>query len=171
MSASLPGYAPSSQNVPARRLRRGVLAVDFALEPLTADVLAMDATPDVHHLGNDMFEGAINSQFQRRAQGESFVAQFVIEAGRLGAAAVEAEISMLAKGVQCPPRIEINGQRLRYSFEESPPDGSFGPFRARFNAAWLAEGVNTIRVRTTACRGDLDDFEFVNVQVRLVEGG
>ncbi|MCG3131595.1 MAG: hypothetical protein FLDDKLPJ_02399 [Phycisphaerae bacterium] len=171
MSASLPGYAPTSQNVPARRLRRGVLAVDFALEPLTADVLAMDATPDVHHLGNDMFEGAINSQFQRRAQGESFVAQFVIEAGRLGAAAVDAEISMLAKGVQCPPRIEINGQRLRYTFEESPSDGSFGPFRARFDVGLLVEGVNTIGVRTTACRGDLDDFEFVNVQVRLVEGG
>lgn len=167
ITASMSGYVPSSQNVPVRRLRRGVLAVDFALEPITSNVLAMDATPDVHHLGNDRFEGAINSQFQKQAEGVGFAAQFDIAPGQMPSEAAVAELRLMAKGVQCPPRIDVNGRRLRYEFEESPADGGFGEKAIRFEARLLKEGANTIEISTTACRGDLDDFEFVNVQVRL----
>ena len=77
---------------------------------------------------------------------------------------------MVDKGMQCPARVTVNGHRLRYEFEESPQDGQFGERRIRFDASLLSEGENTIEIRTTACRGDLDDFEFVNVQVRLYKG-
>lgn len=167
ITASMSGYVPSSQNVPVRRLKRGVLAVDFALEPITSNVFAMDATPDVHHLGNDRFEGAINSQFQKQAEGVGFVAQFDVAPGQMPSEAAVAELRLMAKGVQCPPRIDVNGRRLRYDFEESPADGGFGEKAIRFEARLLKEGANTIEISTTACRGDLDDFEFVNVQVRL----
>jgi hypothetical protein len=51
--------------------------------------------------------------------------------------------------------------------EGSPHDGSFGEFSMPFDPAWLHEGTNTIEIHSTSCRGDLDDFEFVNLQVRM----
>ena len=74
---------------------------------------------------------------------------------------------LLAKGVQCPHQVYVNGYRLRRRLDEAPADGSFGELTTRFHPAILVEGVNTIRIHAVACQGDVDDFEFVNVQIRL----
>ncbi len=74
----------------------------------------------------------------------------------------------MAKGVQCPHQIRINGRRLRKRLDDSPRDGSFGEFTASFKPAWLEAGTNKIKITAKSCSGDLDDFEFVNLQIRLL---
>ena len=56
---------------------------------------------------------------------------------------------------------------MRTSLNRTPPDGSFGTFIAAFDPALLREGVNRLEIRAVACNGDLDDFEFINLQIRL----
>ena len=121
----------------------------------------------MHHLGNNLFEGSINSQFQKEAEGKSYEADFELTASQLPPFTREAEVWLMTKGVQCPHPIIINGHELEDRMEGSPRDGSFGEFSMPFDPAWLREGTNTIEIHSTSCRGDLDDFEFVNMQVRM----
>ncbi len=79
----------------------------------------------------------------------------------------KASVRQLAKGVQCQQRIDINNRVLDQPLAESPPDGSFGEFQASFDPAQPDEGTNTIEIHGQSCRGDVDDFEFVNLQVGL----
>jgi hypothetical protein len=79
-----------------------------------------------------------------------------------------AEISLLAKGVQMEHPMYINGDRLGERLDNSPRDGSFGEFQARFDADLLQPGTNTFEIRARSRGDDVDDFEFVNVQIRLV---
>jgi hypothetical protein len=163
ISASRVGYTPGSVNVPAAEVRDGVLEQDFALRPLDANVLALEPEPRVHHLGNDAWEGAINSQFQRQAEGRRFIGLFELSDEQLeGAESVT--LSLLAKGVQCPHRLLINGALLRRRLDRAPADGSFGRFETVFGAELLRPGLNTLEIQAISCTGDLDDFEFVNIQ-------
>jgi hypothetical protein len=75
---------------------------------------------------------------------------------------------MLVKGVQLESRIRINGRVLARPLDWSPSDGSFGEFTAPFDAAILQTGTNTIAIIADRRGSDVDDFEFVNVQIRLV---
>ncbi len=168
VSASNRGYVPQSIGIPAARLGREPLTVDFELSPATEQVIALEDEPDVHHLGNDLFEGRINSQFQKPSEGRSLRASFELSEGQLSANYGRAEILLLAKGVQCPHQIRINGHLVRKRLAASPRDGGFGEFRAAFDPDWLGPGRNRLKITTTSCSGDLDDFEFVNVQIVLV---
>ncbi len=167
LSASLPDYVPDTANIPAAMLSGRPLTVDFELARQTEWVVALEDEPDVHHLGNDRFEGRINSQFQKSSEGKTFRGKFEITLSQLPPHCTRAEVWLMAKGVQCPHQIRINGRRLRGRLDESPDDGSFGSFQAEFDPSWLEAGTNTIKIRAVSCSGDLDDFEFVNVQVRL----
>lgn len=165
LTASKPGYLPKSRNVANRIVAGRSTRLNFTLRPQSLQVVPLEEFPVVHHLGNDAFVGQINSQFQRESEGRHYRGEFQLSAGQLhdGVAALE----LLAKGVQCPHRIRINGQYLDVSLDESPEDGSFGFFVAVFDAALLQDGTNTLEIRGSACSGDLDDFEFVNPQIRL----
>ncbi|MGD8454069.1 MAG: hypothetical protein PVJ57_19825 [Phycisphaerae bacterium] len=167
LTASHDGYVPGAVNVPGRELRRGGLTQDFALEPLSDELVAVESEPVVHHLGNDRWAGRINSQFQKQAEGETWRALFELSPQHDLTAVRRAKITLLAKGVQCPHRLYINGALLDETLRTSPADGSFGEFEASFDPALLIEGFNTLEIQGVVCRGDLDDFEFVNVQVRL----
>jgi hypothetical protein len=167
LSASHEDYVPASVDVPAAALRRGTVIRDFELEPRSADVIAIEVEPVVHHLGNDRWEGRINSQFQKTSEGRQFSAEFVVAAGQLPPHTDEAVVFLMAKGVQCPHQIYVNDYRLRQRLDSSPADGSFGEFTAPFHPAILVAGTNTVEIHGVACMGDLDDFEFVNVQIRL----
>jgi hypothetical protein len=167
VSASHPGYTPDSANVAGVDLKIGRARLDFNLQPMSEDIIALEATPDVHHLGNDAFSGAINSQFQKNSEGREFESAFRVTRAQWQQAEM-AELSLLAKGVQCPHRIYINGVELEVPLDKAPRDGSFGEFAARFDAGLLQSGQNTIRIRAVSCRGDLDDFEFVNLKIRLL---
>jgi hypothetical protein len=168
LSASAPGFLPHTVNVAAADLIGQTLVLDFPLRRIQEDVIAIESDPEVHHLGNDRFEGRINSQFQRQSEGERFRATFTLTGDQLAQPMQGAAIEMLIKGVQCPHQIRINGRRLDRRLGESPLDGSFGAFVAPFDPDMLRAGRNTLVIRNVSCREDIDDFEFVNIQLRLV---
>ncbi len=167
LSASAEGYVPGSLNVSAAALTHGPVRADFRLDEVTETIIALEDEPDVHHLGNDRFEGRVNSQFQRESEGSVHRATFVLGEEHNLDGVVGAEIHLLAKGVQCPHVLRINGHLVSRRLRSSPADGSFGEFRAEFDPAWLRTGVNRFKLTAKECRGDLDDFEFVNVRIQL----
>jgi len=168
LSASAEGFVPESVNIPLRRVQGETLTVNFALSRVTELVIALEDEPDVHHLGNDRFEGRINSQFQKRSEGRTYRASFEIKRSQLPPNFSRAQIVMLVKGVQCPHQVRINSRLVDDWLSSSPRDGSFGEYRASFSPDWLVEGTNRFKIRARSCGGDLDDFEFVNVQIRLL---
>ncbi|MCH7705161.1 MAG: carboxypeptidase regulatory-like domain-containing protein [Planctomycetes bacterium] len=167
LSAARDGYVPGAANVSAENLDDGSVTVDFTLQPERSDVVAIEASPDVHHLGNDRFEGSVNSQFQKESEGDRFLAEFELTAEQLAPNYAEAEIRMLTKGVQCPHEIRINGTEIDATLDRSPRDGSFGEYTGSFDANLLHPGTNTIEFRAISCTGDLDDFEFINIRIGL----
>ncbi len=167
VSASKSGYLPRSRNVEASSVRGRTRKVNFRLQRETEKMLALEDSPEVHHLGNDAFEGAINSQFQRESEGVAFVTTFDLSAEQLAGMVQSAELELMAKGVQCPHKIRINGRLLDTRLDQSPPDGSFGVFTTPLTTDLLRAGENTLEIRAVSCRGDLDDFEFINIQLKL----
>ena len=167
VSASAEDFTPVSENVGSADLEDAALELNFPLDSSTRDVVALEAVPEVHHLGNDEFTGSVNSQFQKNSEGRRYQAEFRLAADQLPPRYTEAEVWMMDKGVQCPSRIHINGELLDDRMTNSSRDGSFGEVTAEFDAWLLREGVNSISITTISCSGDLDDMEFVNVQIRL----
>jgi hypothetical protein len=167
LSAAREGYVPDSVNLSRARLRHSPVVVDFELDVETVDVLVVEADPAVHHLGNNEFEGRINSQFQKESEGDTFVGEFELTPEQFSERIAYAEIRMLAKGAQCRNRIRINGTRIRGEVTDSPRDGSFGELAIPVDVSVLRVGVNIIEIEARTCRSDLDDFEFVNIHIRL----
>jgi hypothetical protein len=164
LSASCGGYLPDSANVSGRALRDGPVHVDFELAARNHDLVIVEELPDVHHLGNDRFDGRINSQFQKPSEGLTYVAEFELTASQ--ARVSQLRLTLMAKGVQCPHEIRLNGA-VAASLDRSPTDGSFGEFAADLEPDRLREGLNRLEIHSARCSGDIDDFEFVNVQLHL----
>jgi hypothetical protein len=167
LSASMEAYAPESVNVPASALKQGVVTRDFELAPERRDIIVLEQDPDVHHLGDDEYTGRINSQFQKLSEGRYYIATFHVPADTLVGAGEYASIELLARGTQRDNEIRINDRLVGRGLNRAPRDGSYGPFEARFPASWLEEGVNFIEIRSVYRGSDLDDFEFVNIRIRL----
>ena len=77
------------------------------------------------------------------------------------------ELTMLTRGVQMGHPIYLNGQRTGLRLTPSPRNGSFGEFSAEVPIELLQQGTNTFAIRARARGDDIDDFEFVNVQLHL----
>ncbi len=167
LSASLEGYVPDTVSVERERLESGTLMVDFELEPAGRATLVTEAIPDVHHLGDNRFDGRINSQFQKESEGSSFAATFELAADQLPPHHNRAEVVLLAKGVQRRHSIFINDNLLDDRLDDAPSDGSFGEFVVSFDASYLKAGENAVRIVAKPSDTDIDDFEFVNVRIRL----
>lgn len=167
IAAAHPEYAPASENVAAADLRGRVHQLDLRLDPKATNVVSLEEFPQVHHLGNDRWEGRINSKFQKRSEGLLYRATFSLSAAQLADRGPRAALTLLARGVQCPHEVVINGTLLDRHIDHSPGDGSFGPVRVAFDAGLLRAGENTLEIRDVECTGDWDDFEFINLQVRL----
>lgn len=167
LSASLPGYDPATATASAEELAGKVLVRNFLLDPLSEHLISIEDDPQVHHVGNDRFEGAINSQFQRQSEGEVWTATFTLTAAQVEGFR-DAELILLCKGVQADNIITINGRRLSQRLNTSPGDGSYGEFVTSIERRLLREGENEVAIRSSDSLGDLDDFEFVNVRIRLI---
>jgi hypothetical protein len=169
LSASRRGFVPSTTNVNRSAFAdRGEVVVDFKLERTNRAVTATEAVPDVHHLGDDRFDGTINSRFQKQSEGSSFAATFEVDGGLLKSPVDRAELRLLVKGVQRRHRIHINDRLLPRRLDDSPEDGGFGEFVAPFDASLLVAGTNTLRIVAAPSSDDIDDFEFVNIRVYLI---
>jgi hypothetical protein len=167
LSASRDRYLPTSRNVAAAMVEGTTLTLDFELAPSTDRAVAVEAVPGVHHLGDNDFSGRINSQFQKRAEGATFEATFTLTGDQLSGSGEFVVLAMLVKGIQMDHRIRVNGRLLPERLGWSPRDGSFGEFETAFESGWLVPGSNTIEILASSLGSDVDDFEFVNVQVRL----
>jgi hypothetical protein len=159
-------YLPEARNVRSVDVKGKTHRIDFTLRTAAEDMIAVENNPRVHHLGNDQFEGVANSKFQRRSEGQTFTQTFTV-AENSQRPLQHPVVTFLARGVQCPPLIHINGRQLRATEGLSPADGAFGTLEFPFDSALLRAGVNEISVTAATCQGDLDDFEFVNIQIRL----
>lgn len=170
LSASMEQYTPATTNISkaeATAAAGGEITHNFALDPRRTSVIALEEDPQVHHLGNDEFEGAINSQFQKSAEGVEYSAEFTLGPANLPPRVHKAEIVLMFKGAQAQNSIFINDRRLRQRLNGAPADGSFGEYRQEIPLVLLQEGVNRLVIRASSSAGDLDDFEFVNVQIQF----
>jgi hypothetical protein len=167
LSASKDGYTPSTTNIAAAEAANAQVTRDFALEPQQSNVIALEADPQVHHLGNNEFEGPINSQFQKRSEGLTWQAEFTLGPNHLPPHTSHAEVTLMVKGAQAQNSISINGRRLATRMNRAPRDGSFGEFTLEIPIHLLTGGANTIAIRSSNSEADYDDFEFVNVQIRV----
>ena len=77
--------------------------------------------------------------------------------------------SVDAAGYKPLHRIVINGETLDDRLDDAPSDGSFGEFVAWFDVSILRDGQNTLEIIAKPSSVDIDDFEFVNVRVRLIQ--
>ncbi len=168
LTASADGYLSESVNIAEADVGDDGASVTFRLNPRSRSIIALENDPQVRHLGNDEFSGRINSQFQVDSEGLTYERTFVLAPDQLPPVIDMAAIRMMARGVQNPNLIFINGRELPTRLDESPGDGSFGEFVARVPADWLREGENTILIRAVKrANTDIDDFEFVNPQLYL----
>jgi len=168
LAASREGYEPASVNVDREQLGPGRPDLVIPMRKARMEVVALERSPAVHHLGNDRFEGQINSQFQRESEGLTLSFDFEITAAQLKPEYRRAELRLMTKGVQCPHPVRVNGELVARGLKGSPADGVFGDQRLRFGASMLQVGVNHIEIEAIDCGvGDIDDFEFVNLRVRL----
>jgi len=167
LSAFAEGYVPSSANVASAEVKGTTLTLDFELDPQSRDLVAIESTPGVHHLGDDNFDGRINSQFQKKSEGSVYTASFELRPMQVPPHVRAAEVRLLAKGVQRSHKIRINGTVLEERLDDAPSDGSFGEFVASFDPSLLAAGTNTFEIIAKPSRTDIDDFEFVNVRIWL----
>ncbi|MBI3834231.1 MAG: PD40 domain-containing protein [Planctomycetes bacterium] len=167
LSASRDGYVPNSVNVDRSKISSSAARVDFPLAPMDSSVIAIEAVPDIHHLGDNRFDGDINSQFQKVSEGALYQQGFTIQQSQLPPRFTHGEIHLLAKGVQRNHRIYVNETLLKKRLNHSPEDGSFGEFVASFETSTLSAGTNTFRIVAAPSEDDIDDFEFVNVRILL----
>ncbi len=169
VTASLPGYLPVSKNLDGSDRRQMSSRLNFTMSSSNDSVIAVEDQPSVHHLGDDRFEGQINSQFQRRSEGTSIVLKFKLLPSFRQPKPIRATATFMAKGVQCSPKVSINGKQLTPASDKSASDGSFSPLQFAIDPSFLRVGENQFEMHAVKCLdlSDLDDFEFVNVQIRL----
>lgn len=169
VTASLPGYLPVSKNLVGSDRRQMSSRLNFTMSSSNDSVIAVEEQPVVHHLGDDRFEGQINSQFQRKAEGTSIVLKFKLSSNFRQPKPIRANVTFMAKGVQCSPKVSVNGKLLVPVSEKSASDGSFSPMQFAIDPNSLRVGENQFEMIAVKCLdlSDLDDFEFVNVQIRL----
>lgn len=167
VSVKLEGFVPAAANIAGDALRAGGVHRDFELRPISDMTVALEKDPVVHHLGNDAFEGRINSQFQRDSEGLEYVAEFSLRESQVAPFVSRASLVLLAKGVQCPHPVYVNGRRLAARFSRAPADGSFGEASFTIPPHLLRPGNNTLMIEDIECTGDLDDFEFINPVIVL----
>jgi len=166
LAAFADGYVPGALNIAEDDLEDDGAYAEFRLVPYNPFEIAMEDEPRVRHLGNDEYSGRINSQFQRETEGREIRFEFELGPDQLPPNVRRAEIVMLAKGVQLPNPVGVNGRRLATTLQESPEDGSFGEQRIPVPLSHLEQGTNWIAFRSIRTPGtDVDDFEFVNVRV------
>lgn len=170
LSASLAGYIPETANIETATLTGTTLFLDFELQRERLDTIPIELVPVVHHLGDDSFGGVINSQFQKSSEGPEFVTTFSLTADQLAPDFNSATLVGFAKGTQSPINdIVVNGLVIG-SLCCAPTDGSFGTFELSIPFEILAKGTNVFLLRsgvTASNPNDIDDFEFVNVQILL----
>ena len=173
-SVEKPGYEP--QTILCSRLQGGQSCTsNVQMIPLAANVSIPVGGGIVMHLGDDRFEGTVNSQFQKKTDGAELV--FVIDdwAAKVKVGYTKATVYLDAKGWQtsnCANTIALSGDVGTGTLPggNSPSDGYWaGGKQVPFEFSVARVGTQRAEVRVTAgtCNGttDLDDFEINRIRV------
>ena len=153
------GFRPVAQ--PLTNTGENIASPGITLIAQTDNFVVIEPMPSVHHLGDNSFSGSANSQFQRTTEGPSLVRSFNISSEQLGQD--EIILNWVAKGIQHPNRIIINGSDVAVT-DDTNVDGSYTVQSITLSVAGvLVEGANTLTVESipTQFANDIDDFEFV----------
>ncbi len=168
------GYEP--QTILCPTLQGGQSCTrDVLLIPLAANVSIPVGGDIVMHLGDDRFDGVVNSQFQKKTDGAKL--SFVISdwAAKVQAGYTQATVYLDAKGWQsdrCQNLIGLAGDagEVNLAGGNSPADGFWGggkqvPFV--FTVAQVGTQRAELRITSGTCAGstDLDDFEINRIRV------
>jgi len=142
----------------------GEWIVDFPLEPIAGECILIDSR--LHHLGDDSYEGSVNSQFQMSAEGSTYSKSFTVEPGQLTFA--KATLLITHRGAQVNNPIKINGTTITV-LNNSFADGSIGIGSITFDKSLLKAGSNTITITSVTGQSppDIDDFEFTNLIIKF----
>jgi len=168
------GYEP--QTILCPTLQGGQSCTrDVLLIPLAANVSIPVGGDIVMHLGDDKFDGVVNSQFQKKTDGAQLSFAIADWAAKVQAGYSKATVYLDAKGWQtdrCMNLIGLSGDIGTVSLPggNSPSDGYWGggkqvPFE--FSVAQVGALRAEVRVSAGACNGttDLDDFEINRIRV------
>jgi hypothetical protein len=173
-SVEKPGFEP--QTILCSKLQGGeTCANSVQIIPLADNVSNPVGGGVVMHLGDDLFEGAANSQFQKKTDGSQLV--FVIDdwAAKAQAGYTKATVYLDAKGWQtdrCLNQIALSGDigTVTLPGGNSPSDGYWAggkqvPFE--FLVSQVGALRAELRVISGQCNGttDLDDFEINRIRV------
>jgi len=168
------GYEP--QTILCPKLQGGQSCEqEVALIPLAKNVSIPVGGDIVMHLGDDQFEGATNSQFQKKSDGTQLTFVIADWAAKVQAGNTKATVYLDAKGWQtnrCQNLIGLagDGGEVTLPGGDSPADGYWGggkqvPFE--FTVSQVGSQRAELRISAGACSGtsDLDDFEINRIRV------
>lgn len=176
-SVTKPGYEP--QTILCASLQGGsVCSQDVQLIPLAANVSIPVGGDMVMHLGDDLFEGSVNSQFQKASDGVELVFPIADWAEQLKAVGItKATVYLDAKGWQsgiCNNLVALSGDAgtLTLPGGVSPAEGYWAGGRQvpfEFAVAQVGSVNAELRITSGRCNGtsDLDDFEINRIRVEF----
>jgi len=155
---SLDGFTPVA--TPLENSGDAINVENIGLEAIPDSFITVESAPTVHHLGDDDFVGAANSQFQRTTEGASFQRNFNVSEAL--ASAETLELIWIAKGIQIANTISVNGTEVATASNTSD-DGSFDEQTISLDVSGILNaGSNTLTIESVPDdTGNLDDFEFV----------
>lgn len=165
ISVNMTGYIPASLNVIVDQnlAQQGQYRiVNFDLVPVSDKIVVVDN--QLHHLGDDYFSGAVNSQFQLSSEGLQYSKSFTIDEQQLSKYS-NALLVITTKGCQYQNQMTLNGQAVG-ALCCSSSDGSFGTLQWDFDVSLLKAGANQITVNA-GFDDDYDDFEFIDIMIEL----
>ena len=171
ISVNSKGYLPASENAvvdASLEQENKYRWVNFALTPLSEKVIVIDN--QLHHLGDNTYQGSANSQFQMSAEGLQYSKSFTVNKNQLGYS--QALLVITSRGAEESNTITLNGQSIG-SLCCSSGDGSFGTLQWNVDMSLLREGSNQLTINSAlnsgsnATPGDHDDFEFIDVMMQF----
>ena len=158
-------YVPDVRNITKISDKYEYVA-DFSMKKISPDTVILEIEPALHHLGNDFYSGAINSQFQAKEEGITYTKTFEVTDFHLSFS--NADIVLVAKGLELDNTIYINGNQIGY-LNSSPSDGSFVTLSWASATGILSKGSNVLKITSGQFseNTDYDDFEFTNIIIRF----
>lgn len=160
---SLPTYVVTtidhSQIIPeARTVPGGVnqsVSATIQCTGLPNRVYVRDA--NLHHLGNDRYDGSANSQLQIRSQGISQSYSFHLDQ----APAQMPYLRIFARGIEHPTRIKINGTTTN-TLGNSASSGDLSLYKFKLSgtpSSLLHAGTNTLIIETAPFDPNSDPYD------------